>query len=103
MGSVHITANKRAQKVQPLSGRVKKTLETMKRLNRAPGAQLCKGYQVFSVYLPKSPDASAKKLGFQCLGGQGEIQIPGEKAPSGVLVDVSREEMCREWPLGPQE
>lgn len=89
MGSVHITANKRAQRVQPLSGRVKKTLETMKRMNGAAGAQLYKGYQMFSVYLPKSPDVSAKRLGFQCLGGQGEIQIPGEKAPSGVLVDAS--------------
>lgn len=55
------------------------------------GPDLYKGYPVFSVYLPTSPDVSGKEAGMQCPGGEGEIQFPGGKAPSGVLVDAAPE------------
>lgn len=55
------------------------------------GPNLYKGYPVFHVYLPTSLDVSGKEAGMQCTGGEGEIQFPGGKAPSGVLVDAAQE------------
>lgn len=55
------------------------------------GPNLYKGYPAFRVYLSTSPDVSGKEAAMRCSGGEGEIQFPGGKAPSGVLVDAAQE------------
>lgn len=42
------------------------------------GANLYKGYQVFSAYLPKSPDVSGKEASVPVSRGERETQLPGE-------------------------